>query len=82
MMSIMVKAEIDISVRDQFIERFGKQSVVHAGGRTYEATMELPENQFAYQFLAGFGNKVRIVEPQRYVEQFKEFLEEALRMYQ
>lgn len=80
--SMMVKAEIDISVRDQFIERFGKQSVVHARGRTYEVTMELPENHFAYQFLAGFGNKVRIVEPQRYVEQFKEFLEEALRMYQ
>ncbi|GAA0375444.1 helix-turn-helix transcriptional regulator [Bacillus horti] len=72
---------IDITVRDQFIERYGKQSVTKKSTRNYIARIELPENQFAYQFLAGFGNKIKIIEPASYIVKYRAFLEEALRLY-
>ncbi|MEK3969979.1 YafY family protein [Bacillus pumilus] len=76
-----VKLQIDISVRDQFIERYGRQSVVKKTKRIYMANIELPENQFAYQFLSGFGNKVKIIEPKGYINKYTSFLKETLMLY-
>ncbi|GAF64681.1 putative transcriptional regulator [Bacillus sp. TS-2] len=77
-----VKLKIDISVRDQFIERYGKQAVVKKTKRDYIANIELPENQYAYQFLSGFGNKIKIIEPKEYINQYISFLKETLRSYE
>lgn len=76
-----VQLKIDISVRDQFIERYGRQSVVKVTKGTYMANIELPENQFAYQFLSGFGKKVKIIEPKGYIDQYLDFLKEAINLY-
>ncbi|UNT53735.1 hypothetical protein [Lysinibacillus capsici] len=37
---------------------------------SYLATIELPENQYAYQFLAVFGNKMKIIKPKSYINGF------------
>ncbi|TSB45925.1 helix-turn-helix transcriptional regulator [Alkalicoccobacillus porphyridii] len=78
---ISITLMIDVSVRDQFIERYGKRSVTRKTNRNHIVNIDLPENQFAYQFLAGFGDKVKIIEPESYINKYRNFLEEALRLY-
>lgn len=73
---------IDVAVRDQFIERYGKNAVTEVTPRNYLATIELPENPFSYQFLAGFGDKIKIIKPESFIANYKFFLEEALKLYQ
>ncbi|MCT1904688.1 helix-turn-helix transcriptional regulator [Oceanobacillus sojae] len=79
---ISVQVLIDVAVRDQFIERYGKNAVTEKTPRSYFATIELPENPFSYQFLAGFGDKVKIIKPESFIAKYKFFLEEALKLYQ
>lgn len=76
-----VMIELDISVRDQFIERYGRQAIQKIDKRRLLANIELPQNHYAYQFLSGFGKKVKIIEPKEYIEQYVDYLEEALRCY-
>ncbi|GIO27453.1 helix-turn-helix transcriptional regulator [Ornithinibacillus bavariensis] len=78
---VNVQLSIDVAVRDQFIERYGKNSVTKVTPRNYHATIELPENQFSYQFLAGFGNKVKILKPKSFIAKYLNFLEEAVKLY-
>ncbi|MGN8646160.1 helix-turn-helix transcriptional regulator [Gracilibacillus sp. HCP3S3_G5_1] len=78
---VNVNLSIDVAVRDQFIERYGKNSVKKVTPRKYHATIELPENQFSYQFLAGFGNKVKILKPKGFISKYLNFLEEAVKLY-
>ncbi|WP_107839746.1 helix-turn-helix transcriptional regulator [Metasolibacillus meyeri] len=78
---ISVQLLIDVAVRDQFIERYGKNAVTKVTTRSYLTTIELPENQFAYQFLAGFGNKVKIIKPEDFISKYLNFLEEAMKLY-
>ena len=78
---VNVQLSIDIAVRDQFIERYGKNAVKKEAARSYLATIELPENQYAYQFLAGFGNKVKILEPKGFIAKYVNFLEGAEELY-
>lgn len=78
---VNVQLSIDIAVRDQFIERYGKNAVIKETARSYLATIELPENQYAYQFLAGFGNKVKIIKPKGFIEKYVNFLERAVELY-
>ncbi|MED4130693.1 MULTISPECIES: helix-turn-helix transcriptional regulator [Shouchella] len=77
-----VEIEIDIGVRDQFIERFGREAVVKKTKRTCMATISLPENTYAYQFLAGFGNRIKIIGPTSYRNGYTSFLREALALYE
>jgi len=79
--TVAVQLLIDVVVRDQFIERYGKRSVVEVTAELYLAKLELPENQFAYQFLAGFGNKVKILKPQGFIENYVNFLNETIELY-
>ncbi|GAF13771.1 hypothetical protein JCM19046_4725 [Bacillus sp. JCM 19046] len=76
-----MKIELDIRVRDQFIERFGREAVVKKTIRTYSAIIPLPENQYAFQFLAGFGNTIKIISPIHYRDRYTSFLREALALY-
>lgn len=78
---VNVQLSIDIAVRDQFIERYGKNAVIKETARSFLATIELPENQYAYQFLAGFGNKVKIIKPKGFIEKYVIFLERAVKLY-
>ncbi|KAB8129008.1 YafY family transcriptional regulator [Gracilibacillus oryzae] len=78
---VSVQLLIDFAVRDQFIERYGKNAITKASEGSYHAMIELPENQFAYQFLAGFGNKVKIIEPKGFIDKYVSFLEEAVKLY-
>ncbi|PWA06010.1 transcriptional regulator [Pueribacillus theae] len=72
---------IDVAVRDQFIERYGKNVVTKVTARNYLATIELPETQFAFQFLAGFGNKIKIIKPKGFIAKYVNFLKEAVELY-
>lgn len=78
---VRVQLSIDVAVRDQFIERYGKNAVTKVNTRSYIATIELPENQFSYQFIAGFGNKVKIMEPKDFVSKYLNYLEDAMKHY-
>lgn len=78
---VNVQLSIDIAVRDQFIERYGKNAVIKETARSFLATIELPENQYAYQFLAGFGNKVKIIKPKGFIAKYVNFLERAVKLY-
>lgn len=78
---VSVQLLIDVAVRDQFIERYGKKAVTEVTDRSYLATIELPENQFAYQFLAGFGSNVKIMKPKGFIAKYLYFLEEAVKLY-
>lgn len=79
---ISVQLLIDVVVRDQFIERYGKSSVTEVTQDSYLAKIELPATRFAYQFLAGFGNKVKILQPQSFIADYINFLEETMGMYE
>lgn len=78
---VSVELLIDVAVRDQFIERYGKNVVTQVTPKSYLATIELPENPFSYQFLAGFGGRVKIIKPKDFIAKYKLFLEEALKLY-
>nr|WP_106779209.1 YafY family protein [Lysinibacillus timonensis] len=78
---VSVQLRIAVAVKDQFIERYGKSAVIKETPRSYLATIELPENQYAYQFLAGFGNKVKILNPKGFISNYVTFLEEAVKLY-
>ncbi|QJX64112.1 hypothetical protein HLK66_22360 [Niallia circulans] len=70
-----------IAVRDQFIERYGKNAVNKGNSESYLATIELPMNPFAYQFLAGFGNKVKIIKPKAFIAEYLHFFEDTVKLY-
>ncbi|BDH61301.1 transcriptional regulator [Lysinibacillus sp. PLM2] len=78
---VSVQLSIDVAVRDQFIERYGKNAVIKETARSYLATIELPEDQYAYQFLAGFGNRVKIIKPKSFIAKYVNFLEGAVELY-
>lgn len=78
---VNVQLMLDVAVRDQFIERYGKNTVIKETARSYLATIELPENQYAFQFLAGFGNKVKIIQPKDFIVKYVDFLKRAVELY-
>ncbi|WP_232231381.1 hypothetical protein [Virgibacillus sp. 6R] len=49
---VSVQLLLDVAVRDQFIERYGKNLVKKVSTRDYLATIELPENRFSFQFFS------------------------------
>ncbi|MDU1845394.1 MAG: YafY family protein [Niallia nealsonii] len=78
---VSVELLIDVAVRDQFIERYGNNAVTKVTSRSYLATIELPMNPFAYQFLAGFGNKVKMIKPKAFIAEYLNFLEDTVKLY-
>lgn len=78
---VTVRALIAPVIKDHFIERFGHGSVEPYHADRLIATMRLPQNHYGYQFLAGFGVHVRIIEPAAYVEEFRRFLHNAAAQY-
>lgn len=71
---IEVKAWIAPAIRDQFIERYGRNSVAILEDESLLATFQIPYNQIGFQLLAGFGTNLRILEPVSYADDFRMFL--------
>lgn len=78
---VPVQLLVNIAVRDQFIERYGRSAITKVTAESSLIKIELPDNRFAYQFVAGFGNKVKILEPRSFIENYLTFLEETIQLY-
>lgn len=76
-----VKALIAQSVKDQFIERFGRKSIEPYDAEQLLATFHIPQHPVGYQFLAGFGTRLKVIAPQPYVEAFTDYLLEMVNQY-
>ncbi|WP_410770236.1 helix-turn-helix transcriptional regulator [Fontibacillus sp. BL9] len=71
---VAIKALISPSIKDQFIERYGRKSIENYNSEYFLATIHIPQNSFGFQFLASFGTNLKIVEPPSYVEEFRNYL--------
>ena len=78
---VAISALISPSIKDQFIERYGRRSIEHYSSEYLLATIYVPQNSTGFQFLASFGTNLKIVEPKTYVEDFRHFLNEMVEKY-
>jgi len=78
---VAVKALISPSIKDQFIERYGRKRIEPYNSEFLLATVDLPQTSVGFQFLAGFGTHLKIVEPESYVEDFRNYLTSMLENY-
>ncbi|GAA5531350.1 YafY family protein [Herpetosiphon gulosus] len=78
---VTIKAWIAPSIRDQIIERYGRSKLEAHGSELLLATMEIPHNRQGFQFLASFGTQLKVIEPQTYVEEFRQYLAQMLEQY-
>jgi len=78
---VAVKALISPSIKDHFIERYGRKSIEDYSSELFVATIDVPQNSIGFQFLAGFGTNLEIVEPQTYVKEFREYLLKMVNKY-
>jgi len=78
---VAVKALISPSIKDHFIERYGRKSIEDYSSELFLATIDVPQNSIGFQFLAGFGTNLEIVEPQSYVNEFREYLLKMVNKY-
>ncbi|REK71240.1 helix-turn-helix transcriptional regulator [Paenibacillus paeoniae] len=78
---VAIKALISPSIKDQFIERYGRKSIETYSSEFLLATINVPQNSTGFQFLASFGTNLKIVEPKSYVEGFRVYLNEMLDSY-
>ncbi|ROR26328.1 putative DNA-binding transcriptional regulator YafY [Mobilisporobacter senegalensis] len=79
--NVTVKALISPSIKDHFIERYGRMSVEYYSPESYLATICVPEDDIGYQFIAGFGTNLEIIEPKSYAENFLHFLSKIVEKY-
>jgi len=78
---VTIKALISPSIKDHFIERYGRKSIVAYSSEFLLATIRLPHNDIGFQFLASFGTSLIIVEPKTYIEEFQKFLSKLIENY-
>ncbi|MCI1775811.1 MAG: YafY family transcriptional regulator [Paenibacillus lautus] len=71
---VAVKTLISPSIKDQFIERYGRKSIERYSSEYFLATIHIPQNPIGFQFLASFGTNLEIVEPKSYMEEFRNYL--------
>ncbi|ETT54589.1 Helix-turn-helix type 11 domain-containing protein [Paenibacillus sp. FSL R7-269] len=76
-----VKALISPGIKDQFIERYGRKSIETYNAEQLLATFYIPQHPIGYQFLAGFGTHLEIMEPKDYREEFRKYLLEMMSRY-
>lgn len=79
---VAVKALISPGIKDQFIERYGQKSIEYYSSELFMATIWVPYNNIGFEFLAGFGTKLHIVEPESYVAAFRNYILEIFNKYQ
>ncbi|WP_438433680.1 helix-turn-helix transcriptional regulator [Gorillibacterium sp. sgz500922] len=78
---VTVRALISPSIKDHFIERYGRKSLEPYDAERFLATLCVPQNGIGFQFLAGFGTNLQVVEPKLYVEEFREYLVQMVDKY-
>jgi predicted DNA-binding transcriptional regulator YafY len=78
---VAIKALISPSIKDQFIERYGRKSIENYSAEFLLATIDVPQNRTGYQFLASFGTNLQIVDPKTYVEDFRNYLNKMIDKY-
>lgn len=78
---VAIKALILPSIKDQFIERYGRKSIENYNSEYLLATIYVPQNSTGFQFLASFGTNLEIVEPKAYVEDFRNYLNQMIHKY-
>lgn len=78
---VAIKALISPSIRDQFIERYGRKSVENYSSEFLLATIHVPQNNTGFQFLASFGTNLKIIEPKTYLDDFRRFLNKMIEKY-
>lgn len=78
---VTIKALITNSIKDQMIERYGRKSITPYSSELSLATIHIPQNSIGFQFLASFGTNLEIVEPQTYVDEFRNYLHKMLDKY-
>lgn len=78
---VTVKALISPGIKDQFIERHGQKSIEYYSPELYMVTFSVPCNRIGFKFLAGFGTELEMVEPQSYVQAFRNYLLEMVNKY-
>lgn len=78
---VTLKALILPGVADRLIERYGRKCLENYSPEHHLATIQLPQNSIGFQFLAGFGTSLQIIEPKDYVEAFREYLQQMIQPY-
>jgi len=78
---VAVTAWISPSIKDQVIERYGRKSIEEHSSELLKATIDVPQNDTGFQFLAGFGTQLKIVAPKAYVEDFRRYLVQMMENY-
>lgn len=78
---VAIQALISPSIKDQFIERYGRKSIENYSSECLLATIYVPQNSTGFQFLASFGTNLKIVEPKTYVEDFRNYLNKMMDIY-
>lgn len=78
---VAIKALISPTIQDQFIERYGRKSIQNYSSEYLLATIYVPQNSTGFQFLAGFGTNLKILEPESYVEEFRNYLNQMMHRY-
>lgn len=78
---VAIKALISPSIKDQFIERYGRKSIEDYSSECFLATIHVPQNSIGFQFLASFGTNLEIVEPKTFVEEFRGYLNKMMEKY-
>lgn len=68
-------------IREQLIERYGRKCIDASNPERLIASIGVPQDREGFQFLAGFGSDIKIIEPLSYVEQYKAFLAAMLEAY-
>lgn len=78
---VTIKALIPPSIKDQFIERYGRKSIEDYSSEYLLATIHVPQNTTGFQFLASFGTNLEILEPKTYVDEFRNYLNQMIHKY-
>ena len=76
-----IKALITPSIKDQFIERYGRKCLESYNSEYLLATFQVPHNSTGFRFLAGFGTNIKIVAPESYVEDFRDYINAIMENY-
>ena len=78
---VAIRALISPSIKDQFIERYGRKSIENYSSDYLLATIHVPQNNLGFQFLASFGTNLKIIQPKTYVEDFRNYLNKMVEKY-
>ncbi len=78
---VTIKAWISPSIKDQIIERYGRRSIEEHRSGSLLATMYVPQIRSGFQFLASFGTQIKVIEPNTFVEDFRNYLYQMVENY-